>query len=260
MSDIDISDLESDSDDSITPPPQPDLLIMNSSTSQLVPHSKFTHVLSRLFSKHSLDIHQLDLPFNDPESYRTRFMTLANYRTLCHSFRPRLMAEPRNGEVSRLTVSQLNRFLSYHDTHWKSANDTDPPDVDDPEFVQIFCRSEPASVHQSWNYELCLSWSAFHQMIVDLAKHSPRRVWQLLFSQRFDGWLNWTSDQFTNQEVALASRGLCIICEEPVGNLITRTSLQCESCAISHLGDPYFNRDPDSDPLFDCSSLSATLV
>jgi hypothetical protein len=250
-------DSDVDADDSVTSVQlPPSLLVLNPTTSCLEPDSNFTRVLSRLFSRHSLDIHQLDLPYHDPESFKTRYMTLANYRTLCHSFRPALMLESSRirSAPARLTVAELNRFLIYHDLHWKSANDTDPPDADDPEFVEIFCRSDRASVHESWNLMLCLSWSAFHQMFVDLAQASPRRVWQVLFSQRYDGWFNWTNEKFSNEEIALASRGLCSVCDEPVGNLITRSSLQCERCAVAHLAaDSLVDRNEQTDPLFDCS-------
>lgn len=228
------------------------LFCLNTFTGSHEPHPKFTSALAYLFAIYSLDIHNHDR--HDIDAYQSRFMPLWNYRNLCASFQPNFEDEtpPQCG----VKVKDLNRFLLYHDMHWKEeeefVDETDENDykeemdVNNPEYAAIFCRSNPNLFFSAWDLLLFISWKAFHQMFVDLAQHSPVQVWNHLFSQKFNGWLNLCEEEYSPCELALAARGLCLNCEQSVLTQLTRISLKCATCALQES-----DRDEQYDALFD---------
>lgn len=185
-------------------------------------------------------------------------MTLSTFRSFCNACSPRLLEQTEshgqemnntaakeiiaNEEIdAQLPYIQLQMFLNFYDDFWLDDGDMELVEF---ETLAMFYTTPPTLSDDWWDHVLSLSWKAFHSMYVDLARRSPRTVWNHLFAFRFNGFLDWSSER-SDTEVALSSRGRCLNCRKPATTHLTRSGLICSTCNTT-----FFSQSDDE--LFVC--------
>lgn len=193
-----------------------------SQTNQIIhkPHPKFLKALRKMFLK-------------DDDN---QIMSLCEYRILCNKLL--INSDESSTPIFHpLSKSQLHLFLYFRDSYcdlqyliqlelsrlFNLISDSSelPPELLDPNQFDDF------------DQHIGVSFTAFCNMFIYLAERSPRIVWKYMFANYHNGCLDYTNE-FSQSQKALISRGFCTTCSQPIGLKITRCTLRCEDCYIQH--------------------------